>query len=153
MEVTFLELAGLLGNKERVKALAHAASPLAEKDSSGVVRKQKGSARGTLAEVPWAKVLELVRSKKVTTYALLAEARCMGFKDGLVIVGFKKGFKFHRERMEEKENKDILVGVLQEVLKQKVEVQFVMLGDSPEEDPLVRKAIEMFGQDVVEITE
>ncbi len=155
MEAAFLELAGLLANKgRRDKGLQDAASASAGQDARGIVEKHKGSTPGGgLAEIPWGKVLERVRGKKVTTYALLAEAKCLGFKDGLVLVGFKKGFKFHRERMEERENKDILVGVLQDFLKQKVEVQFVMLGDNPEEDPLVRKAIEMFGRDLVEIDE
>lgn len=150
MEVTFLELAGLLGSRDKEKVSASSAIAPVKKDSARIKGKEKiASTKGT--EVPWAKVLERVRSKKVTTYALLAEARCLGLKDGLVLVGFKKGFKFHRERMEQKENKDILSNALEETLKQKVEVQFVMLGDNPEDDPLVRKAIEMFGQEMVEI--
>ncbi|NMA62607.1 MAG: DNA polymerase III subunit gamma/tau [Syntrophomonadaceae bacterium] len=102
-------------------------------------------------QLPWDQVLEKVKAIKVTTHALLAPSRLLGVKDNLVLVGYKKGYQFHRERMSEKDNQKILLQVLEEMLQRSVEVEFVLLGENPENDPVVKKAMEMFGADLVEI--
>jgi len=112
---------------------------------------QAPAARAPREEIPWGRVLDMVKERKVTTHALLASGRLLGIKDDLVLIGYKKGFKFHREKMAEKENRDILLQVLEKILKRKVEVEFVLLGEQPENDPVVQKAIELFGADLVEI--
>jgi len=93
----------------------------------------------------------MVKSRKVTVSALLAPARLVGIQDNMVVVGYRKGFKFHRERMMEKENRELVESVLKEMLGKPIEVNFISLDDSAEEDPVVKKLTEAFGADRVNI--
>ncbi|MGE5381265.1 MAG: DNA polymerase III subunit gamma/tau [Methylocystaceae bacterium] len=99
----------------------------------------------------WNQVVEQVKVRKVTVSALLAPARLIGIRDNMVVVGYRKGFKFHRERMMEKENRELLESVLAEMLGKPMEVSFVSLDDGADEDPLVKKITEAFGADRVHI--
>ena len=66
---------------------------------------------------------------------------------------YRKGYKFHKERMEEKGNREIVDVVIQEIFNRKMEVQFIFLEDNQYNDIIVKKAIEYFGEDIVDIKE
>lgn len=153
LEVAFLELITIMGSQITTGALPSVSTARPGPDPvQAAIEVNQGAVFPPSREgVPWTKILEKVKSKRVTTHALLAEARCLGMKDDLVLIGFKKGFNFHRERMRQKDNREILLQAMEEVLNRKVEVEFVILGEAPEDDPLVRKAIEMFGGDLIQI--
>lgn len=118
-------------------------------EKEGSARSGAAEKAGSYSELNWDQVLERVKARKVTVSALLAPSRLVGIKDNLVVVGYRKGFKFHRERMMEKENREILQGVLEDILKKPVELSFIVLDDPKDEDPLVKKAIELFGAERV----
>ncbi|MGI5920311.1 MAG: DNA polymerase III subunit gamma/tau [Syntrophomonadaceae bacterium] len=99
----------------------------------------------------WNKLLAGVKEKKIPTHALLSQGRLLGIKDDTIYVGFRKGYKFHKEKMEEKSNRDIFEAVLKEVLGRELESQFIFLDDNQYNDIIVKKAIEYFGEDIVEI--
>ncbi|MGI6488287.1 MAG: DNA polymerase III subunit gamma/tau [Syntrophothermaceae bacterium] len=151
VETTFLELLQLfaprgLSGSEMDKGEAAAGHRPAAGPPVGLRAQQAAG-----EQLPWDQVLEKVKAIKVTTHALLAPSRLLGVKDNLVLVGYKKGYQFHRERISEKDNQKILLQVLEEMLQRPVEVEFVLLGENPENDPVVKKAMEMFGADLVEI--
>ena len=86
-----------------------------------------------------------LKERKIPTHALLSQGRLLGSKDDVVYIGYKKGYKFHKERMEEKANREIVENViLQELFNRPVEVQFVFLDDDQYNDIIVKKAIEFW---------
>ncbi|MEN6349229.1 MAG: DNA polymerase III subunit gamma/tau [Syntrophomonas sp.] len=145
LEVAFLEMASSFG-EDKPKAQRPAASKTA------AVREQKTK---PLKEEPddalWTKILAGVKEKKIPTHALLIQGKWLGIKDNTVFIGYKKGYKFHKERMEEKENREILKNVLKDLLERDAEIQFIFLDDDQYNDIIVKKAIEYFGDDIVEI--
>jgi len=126
-------------------------------DKAPVVRepgKQKKQRRGGPdPSLKWEEVMEKVKSLKVTTHALLVPAVVLGLADGVVTLGYRPELKFHREKMEEKANQEVLRSALEEVLGHPVEVELVTLEETAEQPQVVRKAIEIFGKDKVKIIE
>jgi DNA polymerase-3 subunit gamma/tau len=101
----------------------------------------------------WDDIMEKVKAIKVTTHALLVPAVMLGLTDGVLTLGYRPELKFHRDKMEEKANQEILQSALVQVLGHPVEVKFVTLEDTSEQPPVVRKALEIFGKDKVKIIE
>ena len=79
----------------------------------------------------------------------------MSFKDNTLLIGFKKGYKFHKEKMEEKANREILEKVASRIAGREVQVKFVFLDEEQnnDNDIVVKKAIEYFGEEIVRIKE
>jgi len=110
-------------------------------------RAEKADAR----EVLWNRLLAGVKDKKVPTHALLSQGKLLGMKGDIMYIGFHKSYKFHKDRMEEKGNRDVLNSVIKELFDRELEVEFIFLDDNKYNDIVVKKAIEFFGEDVVEI--
>jgi DNA polymerase-3 subunit gamma/tau len=53
--------------------------------------------------------------------------------------------------MEEKGNREILDVVIKEIFDRDMEVQFIFLDDNQYNDIIVKKAIEYFGEDIIDI--
>jgi DNA polymerase-3 subunit gamma/tau len=71
----------------------------------------------------------------------------------VVTIGFKKAYKFHKEKLEEEANAGILEESAKEVWGRSTAVKLVYLEDDAVQDPLVKKALDVFGEDIVEIKE
>ncbi len=100
-----------------------------------------------------ARILAGVKEKRVPTHALLVQGNMLGVKDDTLYVGYKKGFGFHKEKMQEKGNREILEGVLKELYQKTMGLEFVLLDDEQYNDIVVKKAIEFFGADIVKIND
>lgn len=148
LEMGFFELVDLFKPvSEKVSPKLQEEDSKAQKVAPPVQKIEKSDAR----EILWNKILSGVKERKIPTHALLSQGRLLGSKDDVVYIGYKKGYKFHKERMEEKANREIVENVLQELFNRPVEVQFVFLDDDQYNDIIVKKAIEFFGEDIVEI--
>lgn len=101
----------------------------------------------------WDVIMKKIKANKVTTHALLAPAVMLGLADGVLTLGYRPELKFHREKMEEKVNQEVLQSAMTQVLGHAVEVKLVTLEETIEQPPVVRKAIEIFGKDRVKIIE
>ena len=145
LEITFLELAALFA------APAVVETEKTEKKRATVVQTQPAQNKTQAPDPLWAKILAGVKEVKVPTHALLTQGKLLGIKDDTAYIGFRKGYKFHKERMEEKANREILEGVLKELSGRTIEVQFIFLDDDQYNDIIVKKAIELFGPEIVEI--
>lgn len=99
----------------------------------------------------WNKILAGVKEIKIPTHALLCQGKLLGVRGDTLYIGFKKGYKFHKERLEEKPNRDIVEGVIKDILGKSLEVEFIFLDDNQYNDIIVKKAIEYFGENIVEI--
>ncbi|MBC7075181.1 MAG: DNA polymerase III subunit gamma/tau [Syntrophomonadaceae bacterium] len=146
LEMAFIEIASLFG-AGWVEKESGAAQDIEVPKGVLEEKKKKTPARESL----WNKILTGVKEKKIPTHALLSQGKLLGAKDNTVFIGFKKGYKFHKERMEEKANREIVETVLKEILNQEIEVQFIFLDDERYNNTIVKKAVEYFGEDVVEI--
>lgn len=146
LELVLLQLAQLWAEPNRTAAgVRESAPPLRE------ARTAEEKPKAVDSGLNWNQVVDQVKARKVTVSALLAPARLVGIQDNMVVVGYRKGFKFHRERMQEKDNRELVESVLAEMLGKPMEVSFVSLDDSADEDPVVKKLTEAFGADRVHI--
>jgi DNA polymerase-3 subunit gamma/tau len=145
LEISFMEIIALFTAETKQTAAAPQrpkAKPAGNADHSS---KEPGQ------EALWNRLLAGVKEKKIPTHALLCQGRLLGIKDDTIYIGFRKGYKFHKEKMEEKSNRDILDAVLKEVIGRNLESQFIFLDDNQYNDIIVKKAIEYFGEDIVDI--
>ncbi len=146
LEIAFLEISEILtDNVMEAKDI----SPAAVIDDSGIKRERskKQDARDGL----WKQILYKVKEKRIPTHALLSQGSLLGIKENTMFIGYKKGYKFHKERMEEQANREILETAIQEILNQELGIQFIFMEDEQYNDIVVKKAIEIFGEEVIEI--
>lgn len=149
LEMGFLELAQAFRpvSQSEIARVKDRADVAAEKVPTSKARSEQAEAR----EILWQKILSKVREEKVSTHALLAQGYLLGAKDNVVYIGFRTGFKFHKERMQERANMEILENVLEEIFNHHVEVEIIFIDDNHYNDIIVKKAIEYFGEDIVEV--
>lgn len=156
LEMAFLELADLFaGNNSSTIKAAPQPSAAREKKAPAAANPQPGKSKAAVAkgeaDPNWNRILAGVKEKRVPTYALLAQGSLLGIKDDTMYIGYKKGFSFHKEKMQEKANREILEAVLHDLYQKTIEMEFILLEDEQYNDIVVKKAIEFFGPDMVQI--
>jgi DNA polymerase-3 subunit gamma/tau len=154
LELVFLELAAVFAAKEIIPEPV--ASPRNEAKLNPRERDEKSprsgnNERNEAREALWNRLLAGVKEKKIPTHALLSQGILLGTKGDTMVIGFRKGYKFHKDRMEEKANREIVDAVIKEIFNRALEVQFIFLEDNQYNDMIVKKAIEYFGEDIVDI--
>jgi len=145
LEITFLEMIAVFTEKENKPPAA--TEPRKKESSPAKDKPDRSDARDIL----WNRILAGVKEKKVPTHALLAQGKLLGTKGDTMFIGYAKGYKFHKERMEEKANRDILDQVIREIFSREMEIQFLFLDEKQTNDIVVQKAIEYFGKENIEI--
>jgi len=124
-----------------------------------------------IAEV-WPVVLEKLKKKKRTFHAYLLEGQLEALEGRQIILSFQKKFVFHKENAEKPEVKNLVEEILQQVLHQPVTLKCVLVDgqekkniekklplestpshDEVADDPLIKKALELFGGEIIEIKE
>ncbi|HWP97258.1 MAG TPA: DNA polymerase III subunit gamma/tau [Syntrophomonadaceae bacterium] len=145
LEIAFLEISTILQTREETKSEIKQSPAPAR--SQPVEKKGKDQNRDRL----WVQVLAGVKEQKIPTHALLSQGKLLGLRDDVVYVGFRKGYKFHKERMEERANREIVEDVLNNLLHREVKLEVIFIDDEQQNDMIVKKAIEFFGEDIVEI--
>lgn len=155
LELVFLEIADFLATPklEAEKSLPDQPAPEKRRDKRPPPVRTEHSDRNDAREVLWNRMLAGVKEKKIPTHALLSQGKLLGTKGDTMFIGFRKGYKFHKDRMEEKSNREILDVVIKEIFGRELEVQFIFLDDNQYNDIIVKKAIEYFGEDIVDIKE
>lgn len=149
LEMAFLEITDLFSSGS--SPVRKEASAAAASTSPPTPAEEEKTERKDARETMWSKILTGVKERKIPTHALLSQGRLLGMKEDTVYIGYRKGYKFHKEKMEEKANRDILLEVLQEIGHRPIEVQFIFLDDDQYNDIIVKKAIELFGEEIVEV--
>jgi DNA polymerase-3 subunit gamma/tau len=125
-------------------------------------------------KILWEKILRMVQSKKKSTWALLKEGRFAGFKDGEMVIEFPGNYAFHREKLNQGEEKKLIEQCAKEVVQGNVRLKLVVSrNESPEKskadvfsgrdsseqqsvdlplsEPAVKKTLDLFGGYVVKI--
>jgi len=112
----------------------------------------------------WARILEEVKHTKMFCHALLIEGIPLEVDAGTLVVGLRAGYNFHLENLHRPEHRSIVEGALERVLRQRLRLRCTILDGetaarpagpavSAAADPVVAKAMELFGAEVVEIKE
>ncbi len=153
-------------------ALPEERNPLPEKSKAQVIPKVKASkeARGKTQEQKkvredqnlnfqeiqrlWPEVLEEIKNEKITTHAFLIPAIPAGIKDGYLELSFKHNF--HCNKILEPANKELVEKIFTKVTGMAVKIKAVSeeTSESSKEtknNPVVQRALELFGGDIVEI--
>lgn len=122
----------------------------------------------------WEKVLLSIQSKKKSTWALLKEGRLIGFKDGEITIEFPGNCSFHKEKLDQTEEKRFIEQCANEVVQGDVRLKLVVSKNgSPEKrksnvfsghnssetqsggpvfsEPAVKKTLDLFGGHVVKV--
>lgn len=114
----------------------------------------------TQIEARWPDVLEQVRKHKKSTHAFLMEGKPIELQGNNLVILFKEGLSFHRDKVNQAENRETIEKVLQGIFGKPLVLQNVMENEwvkskpSAElEDPVVKKAADIFGKDLVVIKE
>jgi len=104
-----------------------------------------------LSSETWEKILQMTKGQRIVLHAFLTASVEQRLEDDTLTVLFdpEKG-RFHKERSEEAENRRILQEVAAQVLGQAVKVEYGFKEENLDQDP-VKKAIAIFGEEIVEI--
>lgn len=112
----------------------------------------------------WSEILENVRQRKKSTHAFLMEGKPERLEEDTLIIVFRKGFSFHRDKVEQTENRQ----TIQEVIKQLLGIQLSLRGimddeqvkvigpDTVEEldrEALIKRTVDIFGPEIVVVKE
>ncbi|OIN95625.1 DNA polymerase III, subunit gamma and tau [Candidatus Desantisbacteria bacterium CG1_02_38_46] len=108
----------------------------------------------------WTDVVEAMKKEKVSLSHFLKGCIPGEIKDGILLVVFAKEVMFHRERAEERENRESIEKILCKVYGRKLRVKFIPgenLADvqrsqplQQSEDPVTKKIIDLFKARVIE---
>ncbi len=77
-------------------------------------------------EAAWPRVIEYVKTKKMSTGIFLSEAEPVEVEGESVIVGFAAELQFHKETLEKNNNRQVVEEAFEVTLGKKVRVQFVI---------------------------
>lgn len=109
----------------------------------------------------WADILTAVKKLKMSAYAFLVEGQPLAIQNNSLIIGFKEGYAFHKEQVEQPDNKKVVEKILQQITGIDLKVKCVFTNHpgqnsevkSPQQDTIVQTAIKIFGGDVIEIND
>jgi DNA polymerase-3 subunit gamma/tau len=133
LEVALLELLGEPQTATVTKATIVAnptivGKPVSEKVVKVTAATEANPQLGHIRE-HWPAILDNMRKKSIYGYVSLHEGEPMEFNDKRkLVIGFRKGYAFHKERLEEKKNKDALEESIREIIGQKIFIECV-IGD------------------------
>lgn len=106
----------------------------------------------------WPEVLDQVRKYKKSTHAFLMEGKPQDLKDHNLYIIFKEGFSFHRDKVDQPENRETIEKALSEIFGTRLTLRNIMENeleklkpgtDQEEDNPIAKKAEDIFGADMV----
>lgn len=105
----------------------------------------------------WARILEQLKRTKMFCHALLIEGVPLRVEGTTLVVGLRTGYNFHIENLHKPENRAVVESALEQILQTHLRLQCVIhdpVHAAPESavtDPLVAKAVELFGGHIVDV--
>jgi DNA polymerase-3 subunit gamma/tau len=155
-----------VAHRQQEKSFAGSRNPSEEKrkvetkvipKASSSERDQKGISLEFIQN-KWPEVLDHVRRYKKSTHAFLMEGKPLDIKNQILYIGFKEGFSFHRDKVDQTENRETIEKALQEVCGVSLHLQNMMENEweklkpdmnQEETNLVVKKAEDIFGADLV----
>ena len=117
----------------------------------------------------WGKVLNLIKTKKMSVATFLAEGMLVNLKDNTLTIGFDKSNSLHKEAIEETANRTFVEEAIKSVSGENVRLCIETVEGKPEEgafeedmeaspqkeenkiDPIVETALDMFDGKMIDI--
>ncbi len=111
------------------------------------------SSGGDLSSSQWEQILQLIKGQKIVLHAFLLAALRQELTGGVLRIFFDpdKG-RFHRDRCVERDNLQMIKDAACQVLGGGLEVECGFWAKEEDTDP-IQKAIEIFGSDIVKLSE
>ncbi|AFL98531.1 DNA polymerase III, subunit gamma/tau [Desulfitobacterium dehalogenans ATCC 51507] len=143
----------------------HVESPVQDKPVSTQEGKDSSSLSFQDVQGHWGEVLEQVRKRKKSTHAFLMEGKPVELDGDTLVIVFKEGFSFHRDKVNQKENRETIEEVLGSLfgkayaLQSLLENEYVKgnkdsdQAEKSKENPMVKKAADLFGSDLLIVQE
>jgi DNA polymerase III gamma/tau subunit len=97
----------------------------------------------------WQTILDEVKKKNVFAYISLHEGEPSQLDDGKLVVKFKKGFAFHKGRLEEAPAKLAVEEAVKKVSGRDIKLECVIENSAPVPEASASKVAELFGGQVV----
>jgi len=97
----------------------------------------------------WQTILDEVKKKNVFAYISLHEGEPSHFDDGKLVVKFKKGFAFHKGRLEEAPAKSAVEEAVKKVSGKDIKLECVIENAAPVPEGSASKVAELFGGQVI----
>jgi len=151
-------LKDVLGTAQRVVE-TRTPSHLREKEPYGVPAHTKELDIGQILN-RWNDVVERMKDKRMGIAHFLEEVKPVEIKDATISAVFTGDSSFHKERAEDKKNKELIEATLKEVYGKPLKIEFVWKenkstgitedGENLREDPVVKKMVELFKARVAE---
>ncbi|MBU1006489.1 MAG: DNA polymerase III subunit gamma/tau [Candidatus Omnitrophica bacterium] len=134
-----------------------------EKKKQHDTRSAKPSADMTKIENAWPILVKAMAVKKMSISSYLAEGKPESIKADTIFVGFPKELNFHKEVLEEKNNKSSIEAALSQILDAPIKLEFILTDRKLEQpkamiepetltreelkkkEPLINSALDMFG--------
>ncbi|MDK2823013.1 MAG: polymerase subunit gamma/tau [Clostridia bacterium] len=105
----------------------------------------------------WPEILDKVKQNKITTHAFLIAAEPVNIDEqGCLILNFKEGHKFHRDKIFQHENRQLVEMAIKEVLGMEIKLTYTKEeeetnNNSTQNSSALDKALQLFGGKIVEI--
>ncbi len=97
----------------------------------------------------WQALLEEVKKRNTFAYISLHEGEPSSYENGVLTVKFKKGFAFHKERLEEASSKKAVEDALSALLGAATSIRCVVEENAARPDVNLSKVAEFFGGQVI----
>lgn len=131
-------------------------TPLPKRQDIAVVGKELTTGN---IQARWQEVLEYVRKYKKSTHAFLIEANPSSLQGNILTLVFQEGFSFHRDKVDQNENRKTIEEALQQVFGTTLTIRNIMVTELNQQEPaqtqrehtIVKKAADMFGAELVVI--
>jgi len=89
--------------------------------------------------VNWQKVLDQVKKKSINGFISLHEGVPLKAESGQVVIGFKKGYAFHKFRLEEQVNRSVVEDAIKNVINEDLKILCVIQEDDADTSASAKK--------------
>jgi len=113
-------------------------------------------------EMAWQRIIEAVKAQKMSAGTFLAEAEPIEVSKNTLVIGFPSEFRFHKDALEKRENKELVEGILASATGVQLRVNYVttkkdsleIASTEPEEEEkspeIINQAMEIFQGRILE---
>lgn len=137
---------------------AKEAAPSAKSISKPVIQeKQDGGITIEVVKGKWNLIIDKVKEAKISVAAFLSFAQPIKLEANVLYMGLKYEHLFHKISLEKKENREILVEVLEEIFGRRIDIKCELVGDKNKRESsdgvsdITKKVIDFFGGDIIDM--
>jgi DNA polymerase III gamma/tau subunit len=101
----------------------------------------------------WSQVLEKIKKEKISLWNCLCDSEVKDVRDKCMVIGLRGVTSFKRDTVKKEGNRRIIDKILKELCEEKIEVCIEDEEEKKKDEfhPIVTKAMELFGGEIVEV--